>query len=197
MPTRRESAASEYGGLAKALHWLILGLLIVQFAIAWAMPDVRRDTQPVGLIGLHLSFGATIMLVAVLRLCWRLSHPVPLLVEGIPGWQLWAARLNHGALYLLLFAVPLLGWANASARGWKIAIFGLFEMPHIWPAGSAFGRGELGDIHAWCAWVLLWLVGLHVAAALYHWLWRRDRVIWRMLPFKEPAVRSGRPPPAA
>jgi cytochrome b561 len=183
MPERSVSGEEGYGGVAKALHWLVVGLLMVQFAIAWTMPDIRRGTQPEGLIRLHLSFGVAIMLLAALRLLWRLYRPVPLISDGLPWWQQRAAQVTHAALYALLFLVPILGWANASARGWKIAVFGLFEMPHVWPAGSAFGRGELGGIHVWSTYALLGLVGLHVLAALYHHLWLRDRVLSRMLPY--------------
>lgn len=183
MPHGREAAEPGYGGVAMALHWLIVGLLVTQFAIAWTMPAIRRGVEPEGLIDLHLSFGIAIMLLAALRLLWRQTHPVPLIADNVPRWQNEAARSTHAALYLLLFLVPILGWANASARGWKITVFGLFRMPHIWPAGSAFGRGELGDIHVWGTYALLGLVGLHVLAALYHHLWLRDRVLSRMLPY--------------
>jgi cytochrome b561 len=178
----RAAVEPTYDGFAKALHWLIVGLLVVQFLLAWTMPAIRRGTQPETLIGLHLSFGIAIMSIAFLRLLWRLAHSVPLIADGIPRWQSRIAEFTHAALYLLLFLVPVLGWANASARGWKITVFGLFDMPPIWPAGSAFGRGELGGIHVWSAYALIGLVGLHVVAVLYHHLWLRDRVLSRMLP---------------
>src|ERR1039458_7891213 len=66
-----------YTGTAKALHWLIVALLIVQFVLAWTMPDIKRDTKPDTLINLHLSFGALILLAAIIRLAWRASHAEP------------------------------------------------------------------------------------------------------------------------
>jgi cytochrome b561 len=183
MLRRRTAGEPGYGSVAKALHWLIVALLVVQFAIAWTMPGINRKTVPGTLIDLHLSFGIAIALIAVLRLVWRLYHPVPLIADGVPWWQRRAAQLNHAALYFLLLLVPMLGWANASARGWKIAVFGLFRMPHIWPAGSVFGRATIGYVHVWGTYALLVVVGLHVLAALYHHLWLRDRVLSRMLPY--------------
>lgn len=182
MPERGVAGEPGYGAVAKGLHWSVVGLLAVQFTVAWTMPAIRRGTQPEGLIGLHLSFGIAIMLLAALRLFWRLHRPVPLVAEGVPWWQHRAAQLTHAALYLSIFLVPMLGWANASARGWKITVFELFRLPPVWPAGSAFGRGELGDIHVWSTYALLGLVGVHVLAALYHHLWLGDRVLSRMLP---------------
>jgi cytochrome b561 len=69
---------------------------------------------------------------------------------------------------------------NASARDWTITVFGLFQLPHLVAARSVLGR-QAGDVHTFLAWTLLILIGLHVAAALYHFFVRRDRVLQRML----------------
>ena len=66
-----------YTGTAKALHWLVVALLIVQFILAWTMPDIRRDTKPDTLINLHLSFGMLVLGVAVIRLAWRMLQVLP------------------------------------------------------------------------------------------------------------------------
>ena len=50
-----------YTGTAKTLHWLVVALLIVQFIVAWTMPDINRDTKPDTLINLHLSVGVLIL----------------------------------------------------------------------------------------------------------------------------------------
>ena len=76
---RRNSMAERtvgetYNGVSQLLHWLIVVLLVVQFAIAWTMPDVTRDTKPVDLIAWHLSVGAFILLVMLIRLGWRVDE---------------------------------------------------------------------------------------------------------------------------
>jgi cytochrome b561 len=176
----RMARESGYGGVAKSLHWLIMLLLVVQFALAWTMPEIHRGTRPETLINLHLSVGTLILLMALLRLAWRVSHPVPLVTDNVPRWQHRSAQASHGLLYLLLLLMPLLGWANASARGWTIDFFGVAALPPLLPQNSPLGR-ELGDVHIWTSYVLLGLVGLHVAAALYHHFWLGDRVLRRML----------------
>jgi cytochrome b561 len=174
-------ARHSYTGTAKSLHWLILALLIVQFTVGWTMPHMGRNTQPDTLINLHFSVGILILSIAMLRLIWRLAHPEPEPEAGVPPWQIATARLVHWLLYVLLFAVPMLGWANASWRGFPVIMFGL-ELPKLL-ATRAPGWAWTGDVHALLAeYVMLTLVGLHVAAALYHWLVRRDRVLQRMLP---------------
>lgn len=177
-----ERGDGTYTGTAKALHWLVFALLIVQFAIAWTMPHIGRNTPLTALISLHFSVGVLIFLVIIIRLAWRMTHPEPRPEEGVPPWQTTSARIIHWLLYLLLLALPVLGWINASWRGMPVSFFGLFVMPKIVATRGA-GWGWTGDVHALLAtYVLLPLVGLHVAAALYHRFVRRDRVMQRMLP---------------
>jgi cytochrome b561 len=175
------STRTDYTRTAKFLHWLILVLLIGQFAVAWTMTRMGRNTQPDTLINLHFSIGVLILVVAVVRLGWRVSHGEPNSLDGIPPWQVQSARAVHWLLYLLLLAIPILGWINASWRGLPVVMFGL-ELPKL-IATRAPGWAWTGDVHGLLAnYVLLTLVGLHVAAALYHYFVRRDGVLQRMLP---------------
>jgi cytochrome b561 len=170
-----------YTGTAKALHWLVVVLLIAQFIFAWTMPEIRRDTPVTTLISLHFTFGIIILIVALVRLGWRLTHAEPPPADGIPPWQAQSARVVQWLLYLLLFVVPILGWINASYRGMPIVMFGL-KLPML-IARRAPGWGWTGDVHGLLAeYALLALVGLHVVAALYHYFVRRDGVLQRMLP---------------
>jgi len=174
--------APGYTGTAKALHWTIVTLLIVQFVLSWTMPETRRDTKPETLINLHLSFGALIFGLAIIRLGWRATHSEPPPQDGLPPWQLPSARIMHWLLYALLFVLPILGWINASWRGFPATVFGLFELPKL-VATRASGLRWTGDVHGLLAnYLMLTLVGLHVAAGLYHYFIRRDGVLQRMLP---------------
>ncbi len=180
-------AANEtsYGATAKWLHWLVFVLVFAQFVVAIAMPDIHRDTVPETLINLHMSIGALILVVIAVRILWRIGHPVPLASADMPAWERSVARVTHVLLYLLLAAGPLLGWAAASARDWKITLFGAIPLPHLVPAQSRIGFAA-GDAHVLIAWTLLALIGLHAAAALYHRFIRHDRVLQRMLPGRSP-----------
>lgn len=174
-------ARSGYTGTAKFLHWLILALLVGQFIVALNLPHIGRDTKPDAIINLHFSIGVIVLAVAIARLAWRATHPEPRPLDGIPPWQVQSARIIHWLLYVLLFAVPLLGWANASWRGFQVVMFGL-ELPKL-IATRAPGWNWTGDVHTILAYyVMLTLVALHVAAALYHYFARKDGVLQRMLP---------------
>lgn len=180
----RNAQAPAYGGVAKTLHWLIVALLIAQYAIAWTMPDINPRTPPSVLIDFHFSIGVTILFLAVVRLLWRWRYPVPLISDNVPAWQDWAARATHALLYLLLFLLPILGWIDAGFRAMAINFYEIVTIPPIVAASRALA-GQTGDIHTLVSYILLGVVGLHVLATLYHHFWLRDRVLYRMLPGKE------------
>ena len=180
------SKTAGYTSIAKILHWLILALLIAQFIFAWTMPHIGRNTPVTTLISLHFTFGIVILAVAVVRLFWRVTHGEPKPEDAVPPWQTTSARVIHWLLYLLLFVLPILGWINASWRDMPIVMFG-HTLPQL-VGTRAPGWGWTGDVHNILAnYVLLTLVGLHVAAALYHYFIRRDGVLQRMLPGRSQA----------
>jgi cytochrome b561 len=168
-----------YGAVAKALHWLIFVLLAVQYAIGSIMPHIGRKTVNEGWVSWHFSVGAAILFFIVLRLVWRLLHPVPQLPTLKP-WEKVLAGFTHWALYILVLVMTLLGWAATNSRGWDVNLFGIITLPKISPTGSEWGH-ECGDIHNILVYVLLGFIILHVAAALYHHFVKHDQVVGRML----------------
>lgn len=112
-----------YDGIAKTLHWLSFGLVAVQFAIGWTMPEIGVDRRPSELIEIHMSIGIAILVITAIRLAWRLARGAPRELSGA-AWERRTAKAVQVGLYLLLFLMPLSGWADASARGWTIAAFG-------------------------------------------------------------------------
>jgi cytochrome b561 len=182
MKTSNPILETGYTATAKLLHWLVAALLIMQFTVAWFMPHIGRNTKPDSIINLHFSFGAVILLVVILRLGWRWTHREPAPLDGIPPWRAKSARAVHTVLYLLLLVIPVLGWMNASWRGFDVSVFGLFTLPRLMTA-RAPGFGWTGDVHTILSWyVMLAFLALHVAAALHHALVRRDGTLARMLP---------------
>lgn len=171
-----------YTAMAKVLHWLVVALLIAQYIVAWLMPHIGRNTKPDTTINLHFSFGVVILALIIARLAWRWTHPEPVPHVGLPRWQATSSYAVHYALYLLLFVVPILGWMNASFRGFDVNVFGLFVLPKL-IATRRPGFGWTGDVHMIIGYyVLLPLIGLHILGALYNAFVRRNAVLARMLP---------------
>ena len=184
MSTKIEAPAS-YTDVAKLLHWLVLALLVAQFSVAWTMPDITHDTKPVGLIAWHLSIGACILFVMLIRLGWRASHTAPPAPTDLSPPLRVLSRTTHFLLYAILIVLPLLGWINASSRGWTVKLFGIIPLPALVPSGSPWGH-RMGDVHQTVALILLGVAGLHVLGALYHQFILRDGLLRRMLPGAAP-----------
>ena len=170
----------QYGTTAKVLHWLIVALLFVQYPIGWLMPDLHRDMKPGVPMTLHISFGIVILALIVLRLMWRLTHPVKP-DSSLPPWQRVLSEGVHWLLYALVLATTITGWLFASFRGWSISLFFTVPLPMLSSDNAAAGKA-IDGLHQAMEWSLLVVIGIHVAAALAHLFIYRDRVMHRMLP---------------
>ena len=171
--------APGYGVVAKILHWLIFLLLVVQYTIGSIMPHIGRNTLNEGWVNWHFSVGAAILFFIVVRLIWRLLHPVSPHSELSPREYVLSA-FTHWTLYVLVLIMTLLGWAATNSRGWEVKLFGLVTLPQLAPTGSEWGH-QAGDVHNILVYVLLGFIILHVGAAAYHHFVKRDGVARRML----------------
>lgn len=174
---------SRYTRTAIALHW-VLGLAIVAvFAVGVYMADLPFSPLRLKLYNWHKWAGVTILLLSLLRLVWRLTHrppPLPASIEqAMPGWQRVAHHGTHHLMYLLFFAVPLIGWAYSSAAGFPIVWFGVLPLPDLMPSDKALAE-LIKPLHKLGALALAGLVLLHVGAALKHQLIDRDGLLSRM-----------------
>ena len=89
------------------------------------------------------------------------------------------AKASHVLLYILMFALPLVGWSMLSAGGYPIVVFGSINLPPILPHDAAV-FALLRTAHTVLA-LLLFVTFLgHFAAALFHKLIRRDSVLKSM-----------------
>jgi cytochrome b561 len=169
-----------YDTAAKLFHWLIAALLAVQYPIGWLMPDLHRNMQPGAPMTFHVSFGLTILALIVLRLAWRLAHPVAP-ESSLPSWQRLSSELVHWMLYVMVLATTLTGWLFASYRGWSLTFFYLVPLPMLSSDNAAAGK-TIDGLHQAAEWLLLVLIVVHVGAALAHIFIYRDRIMQRMLP---------------
>jgi cytochrome b561 len=169
-----------YGTIAKALHWLIVALLAVQYLIGWFMPDTMGGVPPGPAMTWHISIGTTILAIMLFRFGWRLTHPVAP-ESSLPAYQRIIAAAVYWLLYLLVLFTTLSGWLLASARGWKINWFFGPPLPMLTHQNSALN--EVADVsHHVFEWSLLVVMGIHICAGLLHLYYYRDGIIRRMLP---------------
>ncbi len=178
MPARNSSL--RYGSVAQFLHWAVVLLLVIQVTLGKVADSLPVGFERLVVMSRHKSLGITILGIAVLRLAWRwFDAPPP--EPPMPRWQLLAARLNHWALYALLFALPVSGWLLSSAANRPVSWWGLVQLPDfIAPDGALKELFE--ETHEFLVNALFALVALHVLAALKHQFLDRDGLLLRMLP---------------
>lgn len=178
------AAPHGYDLLTQSVHWLSLGVIAAAFATGLLMEVMPRGPEKTLLANLHASLGVLVIALTVLRLSWRTFVPKPKPV-GSPLLQV-AAQAMHVVLYAAVLAVPLCGLLMMAAKGRAFDVFGLFTAPPLIATDRALGE-TLDEAHEILAYLLLVLVGLHAAAAIFHQAILRDGTLSRMLPF----VRAG------
>ena len=175
-----------YDAVSRTFHWLVVALVVAQIAIALVLPAVLPKSAEDTIFAAHYAVGSTVLLVMVLRLGWRLTHPMPTAPTDLPPALRGLARGTHWAFYAVLIALPLLGWTAANAYGATPRLLGLIPLPKIAATDKAFAE-SVGAAHKTVALLLVVLIVLHVSGALYHALVKRDGVIRRMLPARGPS----------
>ena len=177
----RIPAPQRYGGIAQAFHWLTAVLVLAAFAYGPGGSEQRvysaaRDFDR----QLHETLGATIFAVVVLRLLWRLvdARPDP---ADVPRWMGAASKAVQALLYALLLALPVTAVTGAWLEGHPLTLLAGVRIPAPFAESHDLGRA-LASLHGWLGDTVMWVAGLHAAAALYHHFVRRDGVLRSMLP---------------
>jgi cytochrome b561 len=176
-----ETQIEHYTPTAKWLHWIMAFLIILLLVLGFYLSGLPRSPEKTTLIQIHKAVGTIALALAVWRLVWRLNHPEPPLPASISALQQKATHAVHWALYVLMFAQPLSGWAMSSARGFPVALGGLIPLPPLLAKDEALGKSLTG-VHQLIGWALAILVIGHVAMALKHHFVDRDSTLLRMLP---------------
>ncbi len=179
------AAAPHYTRVAIALHWLLALVIIGLFGVGVYMTDLPFSPWRLKLYNWHKWAGVSLLVVSALRLAWRLTHQPPELPDAItramPAWQTRAHHATHHLMYVLFFAVPLLGWAYSSAAGFPIVWFGQIALPDLLAANKEMAE-LIKPLHKLSALALMGLAALHIGAALKHQWIDRDGLLLRMLP---------------
>jgi cytochrome b561 len=179
-----QTSPTRYSAVAQGFHWIIAGLIVVQFTLALKADGLPLGLHKLAVLDTHKSFGMTVLMLAVLRLLWRLFNRPPELPAGMSKIEKTLSRGTHILFYVLLFAMPLTGWIMSSAKNYSVSWFHQFTWPNlVAPNEKTFE--SLKTIHHLLGWLLLALAILHILAALKHHFWNKDDVLVRMLPLNK------------
>ena len=165
--------------LARVLHWSMAVLLLAMLFIGAGMVASVSERHE-WLLHLHKPLGIALLALVVIRLLVRFSTRQPPLPADLPAVQVLAAKASHWLLYALMLAMPLLGWAMISAAGDPVMLSSTLQLPSIVPANAQL-FAFLRKAHGYLAYLLFLTVLVHLAAALFHGLIRRDGVLQSML----------------
>lgn len=160
-----------YGTLSKILHWVLVILLLMM--ILGGLAYSREWVEGLEQVN-HERFGKTILALAVVRLALRLIAPAPKPNPGHATWEIGLAHTIHWSLYIVLFLYPLSGWFMVSAEEFAMSAPLPYWLTPYYLSDPAY------DLHIAMKWVLLGLVGLHIAGALKHAVLDRDGTLKRM-----------------
>ncbi|NCA70518.1 MAG: cytochrome b [Sphingobacteriia bacterium] len=175
-----------YALIQRLLHWLIALIVIVLLAAGTVIGTLGYD----GLVAqfgsdvtnlmytTHKTFGIMVLILMVLRLGLRLAIGAPGYDRALPGWQMIASRISHWGFYVLLIAMPLVGWLATAAGGYPVDFFN-WTLPGLINKNPELSK-TLFELHALIGLLLIVLILVHAGAALLHWLVWRDGVMARM-----------------
>ena len=165
--------------LQRALHWLMAICILAMLFIGVGMVSTIRPNY-LTLVSIHKPLGIAILLLAVVRLIVRWRDGAPPLPVDMPQPMKLAAKLSHVAFYVLMIAMPLIGWAMLSAADYPVVVGGL-HLPAIVSPNPGL-HSVLWKTHQFLAFAFFALILLHLAAGLFHKLVRRDGVYEAMGP---------------
>lgn len=171
--TIADTRTPAYTPVARTLHWIVAVLILGLIPVGILMGQMEASPLQDRLYNLHRSTGALILPLAIIRLVYRLTHPLPAI-------QKLAAESVHWGLYALIIVQPLVGWAATSAYRAPIIIYGLFELPPILAENRALSE-QLFTVHRVLGILMALMVLAHIGAALFHHFVRKDRVLMRMV----------------
>ena len=111
-----------YGVVARVFHWLTVLIVLIMIPVGLIMTqDIPRNIQD-PLFILHKALGPILLVVVLLQLGWRASHPPPPLPADIPPLQRRAAAAVHAGLYLFLIVQAVSGYVRVTTGGFPLEL---------------------------------------------------------------------------
>ena len=173
---------TQYRRPARLIHWAMALLILASIPVGvWmTQPGLDRSLQNTLYI-FHKNSGVLLLILIFVRIAYRFGNKPAPLPADIPEWQHRIAGLSHFALYTLLFVMPVAGYVRVKAGGFPIETLDALGVPALVPRSDAVAE-VAKTIHYFGGLAIAGLIAMHVGAALYHGIVRRDGVFSRMWP---------------
>jgi cytochrome b561 len=187
----RTSAPARYDLTSLVFHWVTAVVVTIAFILGpggfgrlmrqGVDPATRSD------IVWHETLGILVLALTLLRLVWvalRRSKPEVPMSAGLRR----VSRATHGLLWALLLALPITALLTLGGEGHPLTLLGGLRLDHLpFIADAAIGRlADWGEVHGFLGDTIMWIAGLHAAAAIFHHVVLKDGVLATMLPLRQP-----------
>jgi len=178
-----KDSTQAYGGVTKIIHWLLAICVLTMLTIGIIMTSIDDRALKIDLYFFHKSLGLTVLGLMIIFVLWRFWQPKPQYPTDMPSWEVHAARIVHGLLYVLLIAMPLSGWIMSTAAGHVPNFFGLGPVPTPFIPENRALAGFFNNLHTILAWTVGVVLTIHILAALAHHFIQKDGILKRMMGF--------------
>jgi len=173
------NTTTEWGSLAKALHWLIaIGLFaIIYLGLEQAGMESGDERSRIRFI--HASIATGLLLLMTIRIIWRFMNDTPAHPDGNSPAQRIISDIVHWGLYLAVFAQLLVGALMNGTGGRGLPFFGIFSIPL--PIAENHDAHEFWEeVHEFMWIPIAALIVLHILGALYNHFVAKNDVLRRM-----------------
>ena len=177
-----------YSNAAVSFHWITAALVVTQVVLGFAFAEfMDKGPARAEVFAWHKTIGALILILALIRLAYRLKNPPPPFPVELPRWKRLAAVWTHRAFYFLLIVLPLTGLIAVSGMSdtGTTKLAGGLTIPVLPGISEELGETS-GDLHVVLVFTTIALLLLHVAAAISQQFFEHDRTAGRMPPFQAP-----------
>jgi cytochrome b561 len=184
-------STARYDTPSRVFHWTTALVVTVAFILG---PEgfgrlMRQGVDPATQTSIvwHETLGIIVFVLTVLRLLWMALRPT---TPQFPmaGWMQLSGRLMHMLLWTMLLALPTTALLSLGSEAHPLTLLGgvrVDRMAFIAESGIA-KLADWGDVHKFLGDAIMWLAGLHAAAAIFHHTVLKDGVLLAMLPRRKP-----------
>ena len=174
-----KNTSSEFGSLAKSLHWLVVAGVFTLVYLGLQQAGLERGPEKTEIRFIHGSIALAVFFVMTLRLVWRLVNETPAHPAGTPAWQKVTATVVHWGLYAAVFVQLISGGMTVATGGKALPFFGLFSIP-LPVAEDRDSHHFWEEVHEFAWRIVALLVIVHIVAALYNHFVAKNDVLRRM-----------------
>lgn len=176
------TAIRRFSNISISIHWISVLLILFAIVLGLLRPLFEDNGWDELALTLHRQLGLAVLLLLACRLFFRMSTlKIDKKSTTVSPFIYWSGFLSHVFLYSLLIALPILGWAMTNAQGHTVHFLGILNLPNILTVDPDWAD-TFQEWHELAGNVLMAVVALHAAAALFHHYVLKDEVLVGMLP---------------